>query len=249
MRLFSIPLHTSWTVWKNDRAEGLELRFQHREQKSWHRYQDYDLFLCLWEEAGYRLTLTASPKVGERRQLAACCVQALEALPEKLSLFQAMSSPSCWREEDRNWIADLWEAERQRLGTRHFRQLEPPRPPVPVDFVPLKIPAGWEAAWNTLDCDYLQPDFLAKFLAPERERPQLHWERDIAMFVNKEPALCLDLEDWSGEDMRTAAFRVHLYRWTKEGPETLGEEMTRDPRRAVEKLEEFFLWEETLQRG
>ena len=155
-----------------------------------------------------------------------------------------MSSPNCWREEDRTWIAGLWEAERQRLGTRHIRRMGPPRPPVPVDLVLLKIPAGWEAAWNTLDCDYLQPDFLAKFLAPERERPQLHWERDIAMFVNKESALCLDLEDWSGEDMRTAAFRVHLYRWTEEGPETLGEEMTRDPRRAVEKLEEFFLWEE-----
>ena len=244
MRLFSIPLHTSWTVWKNDRTEGLELRSQHREQKSWHRYQDYDLSLCLWEESGYRLTLTVSPKSGERRQLAACCVQGPEALPEKLSLFQAMSSPNCWREEDRTWIAGLWEAERQRLGTRHIRRMGPPRPPVPVDLVLLKIPAGWEAAWNTLDCDYLQPDFLAKFLAPERERPQLHWERDIAMFVNKESALCLDLEDWSGEDMRTAAFRVHLYRWTEEGPETLGEEMTRDPRRAVEKLEEFFLWEE-----
>ncbi len=244
MGLFSIPLHTSWTVWKNDRTEGLELRSQHREQKSWHRYQDYDLSLCLWEESGYRLTLTVSPKSGERRQLAACCVQGPEALPEKLSLFQAMSSPNCWREEDRTWIAGLWEAERQRLGTRHIRRMGPPRPPVPVDLVLLKIPAGWEAAWNTLDCDYLQPDFLAKFLAPERERPQLHWERDIAMFVNKESALCLDLEDWSGEDMRTAAFRVHLYRWTEEGPETLGEEMTRDPRRAVEKLEEFFLWEE-----
>ena len=244
MGLFSIPLHTSWTVWKNDRTEGLELRSQHREQKSWHRYQDYDLSLCLWEESGYRLTLTVSPKSGERQQLAACCVQGPEALPEKLSLFQAMSSPNCWREEDRTWIAGLWEAERQRLGTRHIRRMGPPRPPVPVDLVLLKIPAGWEAAWNTLDCDYLQPDFLAKFLAPERERPQLHWERDIAMFVNKESALCLDLEDWSGEDMRTAAFRVHLYRWTEEGPETLGEEMTRDPRRAVEKLEEFFLWEE-----
>ncbi len=229
---------------ENDRTEGLELRSQHREQKSWHRYQDYDLSLCLWEESGYRLTLTVSPKSGERRQLAACCVQGPEALPEKLSLFQAMSSPNCWREEDRTWIAGLWEAERQRLGTRHIRRMGPPRPPVPVDLVLLKIPAGWEAAWNTLDCDYLQPDFLAKFLAPERERPQLHWERDIAMFVNKESALCLDLEDWSGEDMRTAAFRVHLYRWTEEGPETLGEEMTRDPRRAVEKLEEFFLWEE-----
>lgn len=225
---------------ENDRTEGLELRSQHREQKSWHRYQDYDLSLCLWEESGYRLTLTVSPKSGERRQLAACCVQGPEALPEKLSLFQAMSSPNCWREEDRTWIAGLWEAERQRLGTRHIRRMGPPRPPVPVDLVLLKIPAGWEAAWNTLDCDYLQPDFLAKFLAPERERPQLHWERDIAMFVNKESALCLDLEDWSGEDMRTAAFRVHLYRWTEEGPETLGEEMTRDPRRAVEKLEEFF---------
>ncbi len=229
---------------ENDRTEGLELRSQHREQKSWHRYQDYDLSLCLWEESGYRLTLTVSPKSGERRQLAACCVQGPEALPEKLSLFQAMSSPNCWREEDRTWIAGLWEAERQRLGTRHIRRMGPSRPPVPVDLVLLKIPAGWEAAWNTLDCDYLQPDFLAKFLAPERERPQLHWERDIAMFVNKESALCLDLEDWSGEDMRTAAFRVHLYRWTEEGPETLGEEMTRDPRRAVEKLEEFFLWEE-----
>ena len=242
MGLFSIPLHTSWTVWKNDRTEGLELRSQHREQKSWHRYQDYDLSLCLWEESGYRLTLTVSPKSGERRQLAACCVQGPEALPEKLSLFQAMSSPSCWREEDRTWIAGLWEAERQRLGTRHIRQMGPPRPPVPVDLVPLKIPA----AWNTFDCDYLQPDFSVRSLAPARERPQLHWERDIAMFVNKapEPALCLDLEDWSGEDMRTAAFRVHLYHWTEEGPETLGEEMTRDPRRAVEKLEEFFLWEE-----
>ena len=31
--LFSIPLRTSWTVSKNDQAEGLELRFQHREQK------------------------------------------------------------------------------------------------------------------------------------------------------------------------------------------------------------------------
>ena len=30
--LFSIPLRTSWTVSKNDQAEGLELRFQHREQ-------------------------------------------------------------------------------------------------------------------------------------------------------------------------------------------------------------------------
>lgn len=248
MGLFSIPLRTSWTVLKNDQAEGLELRFQHREQKSWHRYQDYDLFLGLrWGEAGYRLTLTVSPRSGERRLLEECFVREEEALPEKLSLFQDMSGPNRWGEAHRMWIAGLWEAERQRLGTRHFRQLEPPRPPVLGDFIPLKVPAGWSAAWNTFDRDYLQPGFLA----PVEDFSRLHWERDIAMFTNetREPALCLDLEYWSSEDMRTAALRVHLYRWTEEGSETIHEEMTRDSQWAVEKLEEFFLWDCEVKRS
>lgn len=242
MTRFSVPLHTGWTVEKNDTKEGLALQYHHREQKGRLQYQDYSLALCLQGEgAGHRLTLTVTPRIGGARLLETRFVRQDESLSEALSLLQGMTDPACWGAEHRAWIAGLWEAERQRLGTRHIRPLNPPRPPIPGRFVPLRVPAGWEAAWNTFDTDYLQPDFLA----PAEDLSPLHWERDIAMFVKgEEPcALCLDLEDWSGEDMRTAAFRVHLYHWTEEGPETLGELMTREVWQAVKKMEEFFPWD------
>lgn len=112
-------------------------------------------------------------------------------------------------------------------------------------FVPLKIPAGWTALWNTFDSDYCDPDFLKTLLAPPELFSNLHWERDIAMFVNRtrDPELYLDLEDWSNKDMRTTAFRVHLYRWTEEGQKTLAETMTRSPEEVTKKMEEFFQWD------
>lgn len=244
MKLFSIPLYTSWTVSAN--GGRLELAYQSRARKVQHRYQDYDLSIGL--EEGYQLTLTVIPKIGTPRLLERCVVNSWEELPEKLSLLQAKSAPECWGEEHRSWIKGLWEAEQSRLHTRHIRQIEPPRPPVPVDFVPLKIPAGWTAAWNTFDKDYLQPGCLAA----AEDLSRLHWERDIAMFVNEiaTGSLCLDLEDWSGEDMRMAAFRVHLYRWTERGPVTLGETMTQEPQQALETLEKFFQWDcEAKQSG
>ena len=65
------------------------------------------------------------------------------------------------------------------------------------------------------------------------------------MFVNRtrDPELYLDLEDWSNKDMRTTAFRVHLYRWTEEGQKTLAETMTRSPEEVTKKMEEFFQWD------
>ncbi|NBI68016.1 dephospho-CoA kinase [Pseudoflavonifractor sp. 60] len=112
-------------------------------------------------------------------------------------------------------------------------------------FVSLKIQAGWTALWNTFDSDYCDPDFLKTFLAPPELFSNLHWERDIAMFVNRtrDPELYLDLEEWSNEEMRTAAFRVHLYRWTEEGQKTLAETMTRSPEEVTKKMEEFFQWD------
>lgn len=243
--LLPIPLHTCWTVTANSK-DGLELQYQHQEQKSWHRYQDYRLSIRMnREEEGYRLSLSVFPAVGQPRVLEEYHGVHGEQLSKLLSLFQAKSSPECWAAAQQDWIKELWEGEQRRLGTRRIRQLGPPRPPAAVDLVPLKIPAGWTALWNTFDLNYCDPDFLKTLLAPAELFSNLHWERDIAMFVNRTraPELCLDLEDWSNKDMRTTAFRVHLYRWTEEGQKTLDETMTRSPKELVKKMEEFFQWD------
>lgn len=240
-----IPLYTSWTVTANS-EDGLELQYQHQEQKSWHRYQDYRLSIRVNQEGeGCRLTLSVSPAAGQPRILEERFGDDWTQLPELLSLLQAKSSPECWDAAHRDWLKGLWEGEQRRLGTRHIRQLGPPRPPTAVDLVPLKIPAGWTALWNTFDRDYCNPNFLKTLLAPPELFSNLHWERDIAMFVNRtrDPELYLDLEDWSNKDMRTTAFRVHLYRWTEEGQKTLAETMTRSPEEVTKKMEEFFQWD------
>ena len=234
MELFSIPLHTSWTVEQNCDMEGLELRYSWRERKKRYSYQDYDLLICVRREGeGWLLSFAVQLKVGASRVLETRRLNGREKLPWQLSLFQCKTRPEHWGAENIAWVNGLWREAQRRLSAGHIKLAEPPRVPTHVQLIRLKVPAGWTAAWNTLDESYLSWECSA----PEEDADRLHWERDIAMFTRGE--VCLDVEDWSNEDMKLTAFRVHLYRWTEDGPVTLGEETSRDLRQVLEKTEEF----------
>ncbi len=216
--LQSLAIGSGWFIVKNNKFANplLELKYTYHMRKKKFSFQEYILFIIVEERQEcidndrYKITVRIQPCDGKIYILKYALCSNIKDIIEKVKCFAYQyQNPQYWGIEQIQWIYPIWEAKRNVQHVKSMIQYRGTQcPPKPLDYIPIKIPAGWMIVFNSFVKNdkglfsqiWSQEDIFLKVKNSFGYFVDCHdntcilselfeWERDIAVF-------CLECSDY-----------------------------------------------------
>lgn len=134
----------------------------------------------------------------------------IKSVLEKVKCFaDKYSSPHYWDINQIKLIYPIWDTERKKRNIKSMMAYQGQKDPhKPLDYVPIKIPAGWNIALNSFFENYT-------FKVPSKQQTlaEFYWDRDVLAFILELPyyTIFLELQEYTCNDRETSLLHIECY--------------------------------------
>ncbi len=209
-------------------------------------FQEYILFITVEElqeyihNDRYKVTVYIQPCDEKIYLLEYALSSSIEDMIEKVKCFAYQyQNPQYWGVKQIQRIYPIWEAKRNAWHVKSMIQYHgTPCPPKPLDYIPIKIPAGWMIVLNSFvknDMDlfsqiWRQEDIFLKIKNSFGYLVDCHdntcilselfeWERDIAVFCLEcaDYEIFAELQEYICKSLTGIVLHIHIYFNRKDG--------------------------------
>ncbi len=246
--LQSLAIGSGWFIVKNNKFSNplLELKYTYHVRKKKFSFQEYILFITVEElqeyihNDRYKVTVYIQPCDEKIYLLEYALSSSIEDMIEKVKCFAYQyQNPQYWSVEQIQWIYPIWEAKRNAWHVKSIIQYHGTQcPPKPLDYIPIKIPAGWVIVLNSFvknDMDlfsqiWRQEDIFLKIKNSFGYLVDCHdntcilselfeWERDIAVFCLEcaDYEIFAELQEYICKSLTGIVLHIHIYFNRKDG--------------------------------
>lgn len=246
--LQSLAIGSGWFIVKNNKFSNplLELKYTYHVRKKKFSFQEYILFITVEELQEYihndiyKVTVYIQPCDEKIYLLEYALSSSIEDMIEKVKCFAYQyQNPQYWGVKQIQRIYPIWEAKRNAWHVKSMIQYHgTPCPPKPLDYIPIKIPAGWMIVSNSFvknDMDlfsqiWRQEDIFLKIKNSFGYLVDCHdntcilselfeWERDIAVFCLEcaDYEIFAELQEYICKSLTGIVLHIHIYFNRKDG--------------------------------
>lgn len=246
--LQSLAIGCGWFIVKNNKFANplLELKYTYHIRKKKFSFQEYVLLIIVEKQQvyidndRYKIAVYIQP-CDEKVYLLECVLSSdIEDIIEKVKCFAYQyQSPHHWSAEQIQWIYPIWEAKRNARNIKGIIQYHGTQcPPKPLDYIPIKIPAGWaivlnsfvkndmnlfSQTWSQKDLFLKMKNYFEHFTDYDENTYMLseifEWERDIAAFQLEcaDYEIFVELQEYVCKNSTGILLHIHVYFNTKDG--------------------------------
>lgn len=217
--LLEIDSKEAFLLYRNSSSDNLLLilKYEHREQKRKFSFQNYELSILVEYlrdnscDEKYLISVFVEPCDAEKYLLDKVMCRDSKNTAERIKhLASQYSSPYNWKRHQIEFINKIWENERIVRNVKNmmvYRGTE--KNYKPIDFIFLRIPAGWSILLNS----FCEKDTFHFPLKQQHNIEDFDWERDISAYRLElnDSFVYVELQEYMNKDSTNSLLHIYVY--------------------------------------